>query len=466
MAGTLPDYLASAKPVPLSARQPWYKNTAPTYAGIFLWFVFWNEMAKNGQLTTGGLMMSLVGVVVGAVICHAAFYLVPGLLGMKTGLPLYVVGSSTFGAAGGLIMPGFLMGLLQFGWLGVNTYYSSMQLVSAFGAGPESMAFYIVCIAWAALAAFMGLAGIQYVAKVATFLPLIPFVVLLYAAVLFAGSAGDYNPAPTEGGGLAAILATTGYIVGFFATAGAAGVDFGMNNRDGRDVNMGGIVGIVFATIFTAGLSVICVAGAIAKGTAAPGDLVLTNAIYKASSAGLVTAMSFGLALSAFPGACFSSFIAANSFKTVMPRINPTLSVGVGAIASIILAVTGIAGDLGAVFGLIGASFGPICGAMVADYYLANKRWPGPRAGFNVPGWGAWLVGFLVGITPQLHGKFDAIPAIPAAPVAAFVVGFALYWILTKAGLSSERLPMPPNTQEPSQPAPATAAAPGGEWRA
>jgi len=463
MAGALPDYLASAKPVPLSARQPWYKNTAPTYAGIFLWFVFWDKISENG-LGTGGLAMTLLGVFLGAVICHAAFYLVPGVLGMKTGLPLYVVGSSTFGAAGGLIMPGFLMGALQFGWLGVNTYYSSGALVGNF----DSTTFYIVCVLWAALAAFMGLKGIQYVAKVATFLPLIPFVVLIYAATLFASSAGGYSPAtPVEGGGMNAVLAMIGAIVGFFATAGAAGVDFGMNNRDGRDVNMGGFVGIVLATIFTAGLSVVCVAGAIAKGAAAPGEFVLTSAINKASSASLVTAMSFGLALSAFPGACFSSFIAANSFKTVMPRINPTLSVGIGALVSIILAVTGVAGNLGAVFGLIGASFGPICGAMVADYYLANKRWPGPRAGFNVPGWGAWLVGFLVGITPQLHGKFPAIPAIPAAPVAAFVVGFALYWILTKVGLSSEKLPMPPNTQESSPAAPATAAAAGGEaWRA
>ena len=33
-----------------------------------------------------------------------------------------------------------------------------------------------------------------------------------------------------------------------------------------------------------------------------------------------------GLTLAAFPGACFSSFIAANSFKTVMPKVNPFLS--------------------------------------------------------------------------------------------------------------------------------------------
>ena len=39
---------------------------------------------------------------------------------MRTGLPLYVVGTSTYGASGGRYMPGFLMGILQFGWLAVN----------------------------------------------------------------------------------------------------------------------------------------------------------------------------------------------------------------------------------------------------------------------------------------------------------------------------------------------------------
>ena len=51
----LPDYIASATPNPPSNRAPWFKNTAPTYAGIFLWFIFWDSIAQNG-LTPGGLV--------------------------------------------------------------------------------------------------------------------------------------------------------------------------------------------------------------------------------------------------------------------------------------------------------------------------------------------------------------------------------------------------------------------------
>jgi cytosine permease len=150
-----------------------------------------------------------------------------------------------------------------------------------------------------------------------------------------------------------------------------------------------------------------------------------------------------GLTLASFPGACFSSFIAANSFKTVMPKVNPFVSVGIGAVVSIILAVTKVAADLPAVFGIIGASFGPICGAMVADYLLAGKRWSGPRAGFNPAGWIAWALGFVVGILPNLHGWNAAIPSVPAAPVAAFIAGFVVYFACAKAGLLSPVVAMP-----------------------
>ena len=111
---------------------------------------------------------------------------------MQTGLPLYIIGASTFGAVGSLIMPGLLMGVLQFGWLGVNTFYSSTALAKGFNAPGL---FVPICIIFALGAAFVGIKGIQYVAKVSTYLPIIPLVVLIMGLVFFAGSAGDYKAA-------------------------------------------------------------------------------------------------------------------------------------------------------------------------------------------------------------------------------------------------------------------------------
>ena len=146
------------------------------------------------------------------------------------------------------------------------------------------------------------------------------------------------------------------------------------------------------------------------------------------------------LAIAAFPPACFSSFIAANSFKTTLPKVNPLISCGLGTLVAIILAVSGLAGNAVGVFKIIGASFGPVCGAMAADYLLSGRKWAGPRAGFNPAGWISWVLGFVVGsmdFIPGMAGK------VPCPPVAAFVVGFVLYLILAKIGLQSRTLAMP-----------------------
>src|SRR3974390_1182463 len=191
-AGQLPGYITSAVPNPPDKRAPWYKNTAPTYAGIFLWFVFWQDAAKAGApggTLAQGLGWALVSLVISALVCHYLFYLVPGLLGMKTGLPAYIVGTSTFGAQGGFFMPGFLMRVLQFGWVGVKVYFCALALRGLIPLRAE-----IIMVVWGALAAFVGLKGIQYVAKVATYLPIIPLVVLLWLTARTVGDVGSFRP--------------------------------------------------------------------------------------------------------------------------------------------------------------------------------------------------------------------------------------------------------------------------------
>jgi len=444
MSNGLPDYLKMAKANPMSNRAPWYKNTAPTYAGIFLWFAFWS---KYGQAQLGaGIGAALLGLVLAAVICHTLFYMIPGMLGMKTGLPLYIVGTSTYGTQGGFLMPGFLMGLLQFGWLGVNAYFSALVINASLG--KSEIGWRIIAVVWAAAAAFVGLKGIKYVARVATYVPLIPLAIMV---ILFAKSVGgiaSFDASKlTHVSFINVVAAIITLVVGFFATAGAAGVDFGMNNRDARDVQMGGLVGIAGAAIITAGLSLLIAAGAWGHGIAAPitktqpgtADPVFMGNLLGSGKVGNIMALL--LALAAFPPACFSSFIAANSFKTTLPKVNPFVSVGLGTVVSAVLAVTGAAGNLESVFGLIGASFGPICGAMMVDYLLSGKKWAGPRAGWNMAGWISWALGFIVGILPNdLLGRFKL--DFQLGPVYAFVVGAIVYFILAKAGLQPPVVPM------------------------
>ena len=96
----LPDYISKAVPNPSAKRAPWYVNTAPAYAGIFLWIGFYQSIAE-GTVTRATAGLAVFALAVAGLLSYALYYYVPGMLGMKTGYPLYVVGSSTFGTKGG-----------------------------------------------------------------------------------------------------------------------------------------------------------------------------------------------------------------------------------------------------------------------------------------------------------------------------------------------------------------------------
>ncbi len=505
---SLPDYVAAAKPVPSDARVPWYSGIAPTYAGVMVWFAFWQNIpgfgGGPGGMLAAGIVPALIGVVLSAAIIHFLFYVVPGLMGKRTGLPLYVVGTSTYGVTGGLFMPGFLMGILQFFWLGFNAFFVSDILCRCFDIGQVAgttavpgATHGIIAVVFAVFAAFMGLKGIQYVAKVATFLPIIPVAVLLVLLVSsiggLAGFSGDkivdasrtgaeakltaaqselaaatgdekakaqmavevaekgVNAAAAEpASALAVIIAIVTCIVGFFATAGAAGVDISMNAKDDKDVHTGGMVGIAIATIFSAGLAVLVVAGTYggAEDPAALGGQL--NPVYLMQGTilgeGVGNILFILLAISSFPAACFSALIAANSFKTTMPNVNPFVSVGIGTLVACVLAVTGAAGNVAGIFGIIGATFGPVCGAMCAEFLLHGGKWTGPRAGMNPAGWISWIVGTVVGawdLFAMIPGLEHLKGQIPSPVMLAFIIGFVLYFLLAKAGLESKTLDMP-----------------------
>jgi len=452
----LPAYLASARPNPLSKRAPWYKTIAPSYAGIFLWIAFYDTLPR--ALGIGSLGAALLGLVLAGFISHFLFYYVFGTLGMKTGLPLYVVGSSTFGTKGGYLFPGIFMGLLQIGWYSVATFYSAKLVLQAAGVEHPltlydpmeaergfSLLFILVAAAWGYVFAFIGALGVQYVARMSQFFPVVPLVMLILAAAFGARGLGSYAPANKEPDNLAAICLMIQLVVGFFATAGAAGVDFGTAARDGKDVSLGGLAGIAGAVIVTGGLATLAVAGALGIDPNM-GSFLFRDAL-KVVSPGMAKLMFLLFAIGSMAPACFCASIIGNSLSTMipsLPRVGLTLG---GATIGIVLAALGIAGNLGAFFGLIGASFGPICGAIVADYILSGRKWAGPREGVSVAGYVAFIVGFLVGISnnamvTQILGQ-ELLPDWHPTSVYSFLVGFVLYYVLAAAGLQGKPVVLP-----------------------
>jgi cytosine permease len=430
----LPDYLSKASPNPKGNRAPWYVNTAPSYAGIFLWIAFYQQMA-GATIAHAGVLLCLGALVLAGLLCYAFYYRVPAMLGMQTGYPLYVVGSSTFGTKGGYIMPGLLMGLLQIGWFAVATFFSTDFILKGIGMKSEPMTgpFIVTGIVWGLVMAWVGAKGIQYVAKVSLLLNAIPLLMLLFVFFQTAGGIGQYQVAAGQNDNFLAVTSVFAIVIGFFATAGAAGADFGINSRTEKDVKMGGLVGIALAVLVAGGLPLLSVAGAHGANPGLSsydyGDVVQNI------GGPIASAMLFLFAIASIPPTCFCAFIAGNSFSTMIPGVPRVSSTMAGAAIGIIAAVTGAAAHLISFFTIVGASFGPIIGAMAADYYLSGRRWAGPREGINWAGYIAWAVGFAVGILPFLPLPADVLPFTQPAALYGFIAGFVVYMGLAKAGL-------------------------------
>ena len=438
----LPDYLAKAVPNPMEKRAPWYANTAPSYAGIFLWIAFYKSIAA-GTITQGGLGLCLGALMIAGLLCYALYYLVPAMLGMKTGYPLYVVGSSTFGVTGAYVMPGLLMGLLQVGWFAVATFLSTDFILRGLGVAstPGSVPFIVTGVIWGLVFAWVGAKGIQYVGRVSLMLNAIPLLMLLVVFFQTAGGIGQYPAPAAQANPYGAFVTMLAVVIGFFATAGAAGADFGINARNASDVKWGGLVGITLAALVAGGLPLLSVAGAHGSNPALTGFNY--DDVIQGIGGPVASAMFFLFAIASIPPTCFCIFIAGNSFSTMIPGVPRVASSMAAAAVGIILAVTGVAANIVSFFTIVGASFGPICGAMAADYLLSGKRWSGPREGINFAGYLAWAVGFIVGILPFLPLPASVKPYVEPAVLFSFITGFAVYALLAKAGLQPKVVAMP-----------------------
>ena len=436
----LPDYLAKAVPNPQSNRGPWYVNTAPSYAGIFLWIAFYQQMAGS-TIAHGGLGLCLLALMVAGLLCYGLYYFVPAMLGMKTGFPLYVVGSSTFGTKGGYIMPGLLMGLLQIGWFAVATFFAADFILKGLGikSQPMTVSFVVTGVLWGVVMAWVGAKGIQYVARVSLLLNAIPLIMLIIVLLQTAGGIGIYQIPPGQGNSFLAFTSVLAIVIGFFATAGAAGADFGMNSRNEKDIKMGGLVGIALAVLVAGGFPLLSVAGAHGLNAALTGwnydDVILSI------GGPIASIMFFLFAIASIPPTCFCAFIAGNSFSTMIPGVSRVASTMTGAAVGILLAVTGVAANLISFFTIVGASFGPICGAMAADYVLSGRKWAGPRESVNWAGYAAWATGFIVGILPFILPASQAGKEQPAV-LYSFITGFVVYAVLAKIGLEPKVVAM------------------------
>jgi cytosine permease len=442
--GQLPNYLKSASPNPAENRGSWFSTIAAPYAGIFLSVPFMAGMA--GALIAGSITAAIIGLFMGAMFCLVIYY-VPGKLGMKTGMPLYVVASSTFGTTGAIAIPGFLMGIVQVFWHAFFTTAAASFFMDAIGRGApvaelaNTPLFWGVCAVWGLALAFVGAVGIGLLGKLSSWLPIFPLAAIAIAAVAnFKGIGGFKEAVETTNGGLApvnlAMFAALMGAAGFFASAGVAGTDFGMNAKDEKGVALGGFFGVTVGALVAGTLAIIAIAGAIGNDPSIAGmkdfDPFIASINQSGGAMAKVSAWVFVIACICPTGFC--AFLASNAFATMLPKLPRIPMTLVAGAVGVVLAATGVANNLVGFFMMVGAAFSPIAGVMLADY-IRSGGWAGPRKGINWAGYIAWAIGLVLGLLGAItKGKFGfGLEALIPMMVAA-----AAYFVLAAAGLEPE----------------------------
>jgi cytosine permease len=240
-----------------------------------------------------------------------------------------------------------------------------------------------------------------------------------------------------------AMFATLQSAVGFFASAGVAGTDFGMNSRNENDVALGGFVGVTMAAIVAGVLAILTIAGAAGKdpeiaAKVTSGDTLNAFVDSIAATGGLAKVSAWVFVIACICPTGFCAFLASNAFATMLPKLPRVPMTMVAGLIGVILAATGLASNLVGFFVMVGAAFGPIAGVMLADY-IRSGGWNGPRKGINWAGYIAWAFGLVLGLLGVLtknkfgYGLESLVPMVSAA---------AAYFALAGMGLESESISM------------------------
>jgi cytosine permease len=233
-----------------------------------------------------------------------------------------------------------MMGWLQIGWVAVVGAVSADFIMKGLNQTSKTLSS-ILIIVWIYSLGWVAVKGIHHVARVARFLNWIPLIMVFI--VFYANKDGIANYRPAHHEGMTGFLNVLTIVIGYFATAGAAGADFGMNNASRKDVFLGGIFGIIGGTLVAGALPILSVAGYLGR-NGGPQSYDYSAAI--AGVGALAPVMFFLFAAASMVPTCFSSFIASNSFSTMLPRIPREASTFAALTVCVLLAVTGLANNL------------------------------------------------------------------------------------------------------------------------
>lgn len=459
----VPPTLRAALESPRLERRGWQTALAPQFIGLFLWIAYFDQIPSE-TVGRGGLLWPVAGAVVGGLLCYAFLYRGPALWCWRSGRPAAVVAARTFGVDGATWVPGLLGNAAQVVWLAVSVWYATSlglaglellglvdpatrQPIRVGGFELPGALFLVTSLFWSVAASLTGRYLVRVIAALMSVYPILPALMLgVTAAVAMRGlpeyrgrmvGVGD-GPGGTAANVLVALVAVQ-MVFGFFSAAALAFADHGRTALAARDVRLGGWVGVALASSVVATLAILSVAGAFPHygldapvGPQAGRILTFTQSVRTLIGGRTAGMMLIGFSLVALAPACYAANLIGNRLDALFPSIPKTRWTLAGSFLAWGLGAAGLVSRLLPVFGVMGALFAPVAGAVSADYLRSQGAWPCARRGWNRPGWFAWVVGVVVGLTPVVadalgNRRFGVVrPAAVLAYVAAFVTYLAL----------------------------------------
>ncbi|MHC5538651.1 purine-cytosine permease-like transporter [Singulisphaera rosea] len=475
----LPASLTSALSTPALERKSWTKTIAPTYIGMFLWVVYFDQLGRR-TLAVGGLGWSVLGAAAGGLLCFLLLYLVPATWGQRTGRGLLVLGGSTFGARGTVWLTGVLVGLVQLVWIAVSTFYATdwtLQGLNSLGfLSPRSIRpwdlgslrvqsplFLVTSLTWVYAAALVGNYLVRVIAALMNIYPIFSALMLAVAVIVTIGGVRDFQPLsidpstsePVRNGAAKAFLMMIQMIFGYFAYAGASAADWGTVTRSQKDVRVGGLVGVAFASTIVATLALLVVAGALGKfpapsglsGAAGVGNFSVRVALLLGVGGNLCGVILLVIGLAALAPSVFACHVLGQRLSAVWSGLSKLQWSLLGAAIAWVFVAIGLPIRLEGLFTIMGALFAPMVGALAGDFVRSRGNWSGIRCGINPAGLIAWVIGVLIGLIPlsaPLWRNPDLIERFQPASLFAFIAAFLVYLLLAARGLEPEVVAFPP----------------------
>lgn len=398
--------------VPADERKSWWQ-VAFIEMGIYICVpcLMLGGMMITGMTLSNAIIAALSGYVLAAVIMSFS-----GMMGADYGRPTAVIAKSSFGGTGARVVMSVVFSLSSFGWFAVQNAVcgKAFSAMMKDGLGID-FPIWLSIIIWGIImlvTAVQGIDGLKWLNNIAV--PLL-LVVFFAGMVLCISKFGTENLNSDITGESMSVFDGMILTASLVASGTVIRPDISRYQR-----TRGGVWSATFVGMVPAGVMLMAIGAILTKLT---GEYDITVVL---SAAGVPALGLIGLILATWTTNTSNAYCAGLSIVMMFnlkedKRAAATLIAGV---IGTVIALTPFVNSLEAFVTLLGTTYFPISGVMLADYWIVRKGTVSNFSyarGFNVVGFISWIIGVIVSEVAPL-GLFVGFAAAALVYVGLYKV--------------------------------------------